>query len=228
MLRFALLTCFLASAATAQPGNYVILASGDTLRGRVEVRSPLLQRTYVRVDSQRYELEALQEIREGESTLAVVEGRRLAELVRRGDRVDFFSRSVTSYSPGQTVPAGPGMTRTTPGVTTTSEVGYFRLDDGPVQRASASNLRSALSDNHASMRALDQYQTLTYAQYGTSAVGAGAFALGAVQTLNSEDNGEYTPSPFLFVGAGVLALSNLIFPSQRKAKVRLAIDVYNE
>jgi len=50
----------------------------------------------------------------------------------------------------------------------------------------------------------------------------------AVQTIGSEDSEEgIQPSPLLFVGAGVLAISNWVFPSLRKSKVRLAIDVYN-
>ena len=225
-----LLILLLVSSAAAQTSDFVVLAaSGDTLRGHVELRDPFLKRAYVRVDSQRVEIEDVREFREGETLFAVVERRNLARLVRQGERVDFYARYVTSSTPGMMVPTGgPGSGMTmTPGTSSTEEIAYYRLDGGPVERASASNLRIALADNPESLRALDQYQNLTYAQYGTTAVGLGAFAAGAALTLASEENGEYSVSPLTFVGVGLLAISNLVFPSQRRAKVRLAIDAYN-
>lgn len=217
-------------SASAQTGEYALLAAGDTLRGAVELRSPLLKRAYVRVDSQRVEIEHLTEFRDDGVLYAVVDGRQLASLVSEGDRVDFYARYETTHHAGAMVPTGApggGMHMTGGGVST-EQIGYFRLDGGPVERASAGNLRTALADNEESMAALNQHQKLTYAQYGGTAVGLGLFGVGTLLTLNSESGGEYTPSPLLFVGAGIASLSSLILPGQRRTKVQQAIDAYNE
>lgn len=107
MSRFVLVVLAAALAGgTASAQSYAVTAAGDTLRGRVEVRSPLLAKTYVAVDSTRYELEALREFRDDEDVFAVVDGRGLARLVSSGPRVDFYSRSVTTYMPAAPGPGG--------------------------------------------------------------------------------------------------------------------------
>ena len=217
----------LASPAQAQASDYILLVSGDTLRGTVEVRSPLLKKTYLSFGDRRVELEEASEFRSEDETYAIVDTRTIVRRVSTGPRVDFFSRTVTTTTPGMTAGAGPGAVYM-PGSVSSESIGYYRLDGGPVEHASASNLRTALADNPESVRYLRQEQTLAYIQYGTLAAGLAAAAGGAYLSFQQSDSSTFRPHPLLIVGVGTTTLSNFVFPSERTRRVRQAIDAYNQ
>ena len=223
---FALLA--LATPASAQASDYVLLVSGDTLRGAVDVRSPLLQKTYLAFGDRRVELEEVSEYRSDGETYAIVGTRTIVRRVSSGPRVDFYSRTVTTTTPGVATSAGPGGPVYTPGSVSSETIGYYRLDAGPVERASASNLRLALADNPESLGYLDQEKTLAAAQYATLAAGLAAAAGGAYLSFQQSDESTFRAHPLLIVGVGTAALSNFVFPSQRDRRVRQAIDAYNQ
>ena len=232
-LAFLLLAALASPSASAQSpapaassGDYLVTVAGDTLRGVIELNDPLVGKTHVVLDGERRELEEFRIIRDGAETLAVVDGRRLARLIEDG-RVRLYSYE--SYTPGMMTPnAGPGG-----GFSMTSgssnEVGYVQVGGGPVERATVPALRLALQDNPESLSYLDRHQTLTYTQYGVTAAGVAAFAGGAVLAIQSlEDGGEPSINPLLIAGGVTIGLANLIFPSQRRAARRRAIEVYNQ
>ena len=223
----ALALLALAAPASAQTSDYLVLVTGDTLRGAVDVRSPLLQKTYLSFGDRRVELEEVSEYRSEGETYAIVGTRTIVRRVSTGPRVDFYSRTVTTTTPGMATGAGPGGPIYTPGSVSSETIGYYRLDGGPVERASASNLRVALADNPESLGYLNHEKTLAFAQYGTLTAGLAAVAGGAYLSFQRSDKGTFRAHPLLIVGVGTAALSNFVFPSQRERRVRQAIDVYN-
>lgn len=225
------LLVLLASAAEAQtpadarPGDYAVTTAGDTLRGDVEYKTPLLGRAHVLIDGERHETDAFRSLYLDGETLAVVDGRQLARLVRDG-RVRFYSRS--THTPGMMTPnAGPGGGMTmTPG--TSNTVGYLQVGEGPVVRASMTNLRDALGDNPESARYLDQHRTLGYARWAATGASVAVLVAGLVPMVNDYENGaEYKLNPLVVVGLGGVALSNFVFPRLGDQARDRAISVYN-
>ncbi|HEX9951693.1 MAG TPA: hypothetical protein VGB53_07990 [Rubricoccaceae bacterium] len=224
----ALVVAFPAAAQTGSPADYIFTLRGDTLRGTVDLHSPVLRRSYVTVDTQRVELDQVHELRMAGATYAVVDGRNLAQRLIDG-RVDFYSRTRTTMTPGVMMPSGPrgGAVMSAPGLSQ-EEIGYIRVADGPVQRATVPRLLTALEDNPESVRLLRQHQNLTYAQYGTAAAGVGMIAGGLALSDFESESAVSGIHPLVFVGAAVTSLTNFVFPALRRGKIQQAIRTYNQ
>ena len=78
--------------------------AGDTLRGEIQLKDPIIGRAHIVLDGERREIEEVREVRLDGETLAVVDGRRFARLVEDG-RVRLYSREVST--PAMMTP-GPG------------------------------------------------------------------------------------------------------------------------
>ena len=229
LLLFAVL--LLAPSALAQTGStdpFAVTVQGDTLRGDVELKDPILGRRHVLIDGERREIDEFSYLQIDGDLLAVVDGRGLAELVQDG-RVRFYSRSeYTAGTPGFGVPGTPGAVAGTPGGST--EYGYIQIGDGPVQDATDAALRQAFQDNAESMRQLDRMRALRTTSWVVMGAGIIAFGVGAGLTYRAEQNGE-DYSAYLPIGiAGVVLAGggNLIFPPMIRDARRQAIDAYNQ
>ncbi len=219
-----------AVSASAQTGridtNYAITTQGDTLRTEVELKDPLIGRAHVLVGGDRRELEEFSLLHIDGETLAIVDGRRLARLLTDG-RVRFYTREVTTsgvWQPG----VGPG--GVSPGFTpsTTQEIGYIQVGNGPVVRATNGALHDAFQDNPESLRYLNHARTLGYAQAGVTVAGVALVIGGAIPMIQANEREEEVKvNPLVFVGAGLAAAGQLIFPGLRSTARNRAIDAYN-
>ena len=227
VLLFALSLAPSALAQSDSTDPFAVTVQGDTLRGDVELKDPLLGRRHVLIDGERREIDEFSYLQVDGDLLAVVDGRGLAKLVQDG-RVRFYSRS--EYSPGTPgfgVPGTPGAVAGTPGGST--EYGYIQIGDGPVQDATTAALRQAFQDNPESMRQLDRMRTLSTTRWIVTGLGVAAFVTGAALMIQAEENGEdYTPYAPIVVGGGVaIGVSNFVFPTMISGARRQAIDAYN-
>lgn len=211
------------SEADVDSRDFVVTALGDTLRGDVEIKDPFLGCLHVLVDGERRDIQTLREITLDGETMAVVDGRSLATLQQDG-RVRFYSRTTTT---GPMMTPGPNGTMMMTGGSS-NEVGYVQVGQGPIQRATVPNLRTALHDNPESIGHLDRYRSLGYAQYGVTAVSVGLFLGGGYQMYQAEQNGEeISLNPLVVIGAAGATIGQLVFPGLRNAARRRAIDSYN-
>ena len=217
MSRLLLLALLLAPAlATAQPlQDHVVLVSGDTLRGEVEIKEPFLRSAYVSLDdSARYRFNDVLEVKDGVDYYAVGQGgpfngTMLVKRVRRG-RMDLYEK--VTQNPDSWVMGPNGAQTFRPGGQTKHQ--FFRKSGCAVQKASPSNLRSAMHDDAQALAILDRRDRLGYVQWGLVGVGAGVAILGATQSEFAEpdDGNPFTEedtgasiSPLLFVGVGIMA-----------------------
>ena len=226
------------SASQAQSvDEYAVLVSGDTLRGDVDIREPFLRSTRIVVnDSAEYKLDQITEVNNASGNYVVGHGSAfggtmLVERVEAG-RISLYEKVTQNH--GTWMPGPNGTQQYTGGGTSKSQ--FFRLQGGPVQRASAANLRAAMQDSPASIALLDRRERLAYVQWGLVGVGAVVTVLGLTQSEFGEpasdnpfanDEGEAASiSPLVFVGVGVMA-GSWIPHLMREPLLEESIDVYN-
>ncbi|HYE96548.1 MAG TPA: hypothetical protein VD962_10095 [Rubricoccaceae bacterium] len=232
LLVLSISVCGLAPAA-AQPTtdaaeDVLILAAGDTLRGDLELREPLLR-------SKRFVLDGEREFPIGQVREARLDGQwyavgrtamDTAVLMRQVEagRISLYTADL-SWGPSWAVTTpGPTVPMTmTPGGSTRLE--YFRKGNGPIRPASYGNLREAMSDDPAAMRVLRRRQTLSVVGYAMAAAAAGLVIGGATQLGEDEDGNARVPTLAL-VGIGVGLGSRVPF-MMRGGLLDEAIATYN-
>ncbi|MBX0292226.1 hypothetical protein K3G63_17390 [Hymenobacter sp. HSC-4F20] len=235
-----------AAQAQLPPANttrYAVgLKTGQVVRAYdVELKQPLLGRTFVLVDGQqRFDLNDVRyyEDETGFYVRTTLPGRSKRESTLRRDRVGRISLySITSqqymnnpygYSPygmgryGYGYPyAGYGGF----GGYRTVRQEYFSKDNGPIQDLSIRNLQLATTDNPGSQQLLAnarRYQTLTTLSY----VGAGGLLLaGVLSSFNGNGNG-FSVSPLMYA-AVPLAIVPLVIGGKQQNSIKQAILLYN-
>ena len=137
-LFLAALCLFLtAFPSAAQPvDEFVVLVSGDTLRGEVEINEPFLRSAYVSIDdSVQYRFDEVLEVKDGVDYYAighggVFAGTMLAKRTSSGS-ISLYER-VYDHGPGMWMP-GPNGTQQFVGGGS-ARYDFFRKEGGPVQR----------------------------------------------------------------------------------------------
>lgn len=235
-----------AAQAPLPPANttrYAVgLKTGQVIRGYdVELKQPLLGRTFVLVDGQqRFELNDVRyyEDETGFYVRTTLPGRSKRESTLRRDRVGRISLySITSqqymnnpygYSPygmgryGYGYPYGGygGF-----GGYRTVRQEYFSKDNGPIQDLNVRNLQLATTDNPGSQQLLAnarRYQTLTTLSY----VGAGGLLLAGVLSSFSGASNGFSVSPLMYA-AVPLAIVPLVIGGKQQNNIKQAILLYN-
>lgn len=218
------------------------LKNGQVLRGYdVELKQPLLGRTFVLVDGQqRLDLNDVRyyEDETGFYVRTTLPGRSKRESTLRRDRVGRISLySITSqqymnnpygYSPygvgryGYGYPYGGygGF-----GGYRTVRQEYFSKDNGPIQDLSIRNLQLATTDNPGAQQLLAnarRYQRITTLSY----IGAGGLMLaGVLSSFNGSNNG-FSVSPLMYA-AIPLAVVPLVIGGKQQNNIRQAVLLYN-
>ncbi|WP_188558907.1 hypothetical protein [Hymenobacter glacieicola] len=217
------------------------LKSGQVVRGYdVELKQPLLGRTFVLVDGQqRFELNDVRyyEDETGFYVRTTLPGRSKRESTLRRDRVGRISLySITNqqyvnspygYSPygmgryGMGYPYGGygGF-----GGYRTVRQEYFSKDNGPIEDLSIRNLQLATTDNPGAQQLLAnarRYQTYTTLSY----VGAGGLLLAGVLSSFS-GNSSFSVSPLMYA-AIPLAIVPLVIGGKQQNNIKQAILLYN-
>ncbi|MFD2787065.1 hypothetical protein [Hymenobacter rubripertinctus] len=213
------------------------LKSGQVLKGYdVEVKQPLLGRTFLLVDGQqKLDLNDVRyyEDETGFYVRTTLPGRSKRESTLRRDRVGRISLySITSqqynnsgYSPygygryGGYNPYGGGL-----GGYRTVRTEYFSKDNGPIEDLSVKNLQLATLDNQGSQQMLAnarRYQTYTTLSY----VGAGGLLLAGVLSSFGNSNG-FSVSPLVYA-AIPLAIVPLVVGGKSQDSIKQAILLYN-
>ncbi|WP_202910442.1 hypothetical protein [Hymenobacter sediminis] len=217
------------------------LKNGQVLRGYdVELKQPLLGRTFVLVDGQqRLDLNDVRyyEDETGFYVRTTLPGRSKRESTLRRDRVGRISLySITSqqymnnpygYSPygmgryGYGYPYGGygGF-----GGYRTVRQEYFSKDNGPIQDLSIRNLQLATTDNPGAQQLLAnarRYQRITTLSY----IGAGGLMLAGVLSSFGGNNG-FSVSPLMYA-AIPLAVVPLVIGGKQQNNVRQAVLLYN-
>ena len=240
MSRLLLLALVLVPAlVTAQPvSDHVVLVSGDTLRGEVDIREPFLRSAYVSLnDSTRYQFSEVLEVKDGIDYYAVGQGgpfngTMLVKRVQRG-RIDLYEK--VTQDAGSWVMGPNGAQTFQPGGQTRHQ--FFRKGGGGVQPASPSYLRTAMQDDAQALAILDRRERLGYVQWGLVGVGAAVALFGATQSEFGQEGVDAGPygtvgekkaslNPLLFVGIGIMAGSWI--PSlMREPLLDEAVETYN-
>lgn len=217
------------------------LKNGQVLRGYdVELKQPLLGRTFVLVDGQqRLDLNDVRyyEDETGFYVRTTLPGRSKRESTLRRDRVGRISLySITSqqymnnpygYSPygvgryGYGYPYGGygGF-----GGYRTVRQEYFSKDNGPIQDLSIRNLQLATTDNPGAQQLLAnarRYQRITTLSY----IGAGGLMLAGVLSSFNGSNG-FSVSPLMYA-AIPLAVVPLFIGGKQQNNIRQAVLLYN-
>ena len=216
------------------------LKSGQVLKGYdVEIKQPLLGRTFLLVDGQqKLDLNDVRyyEDETGFYVRTTLPGRSKRESTLRRDRVGRISLySITSqqyssnpygYSPygygryGGYSPYGNGF-----GGYRTVRNEYFSKDNGPIEDLTVKNLQLATMDNAGSQQMLAnarRYQTYTTLSY----IGAGGLMLaGVLSSFNGNSNG-FAVSPLVYA-AIPLAIVPLVIGGKSQNNVKQAILLYN-
>ena len=204
--------------------EFVELATGSRLDGRVERHNPAFRSAYLTIDdSARVELNDVRAYRSDEGYFRRISGKgsKFARRVRIG-RLDLYERAQLVVSPMMMMPGAPGGPPiVTGGVGSNATFDFFAKGDGDVHPLKYGPLRDAVSDDPQSLRYLNQYRTLGYVQIGLAAAGLGLVAVGLTQLEKQEP-----PPPLLFVGAGV-AMTSWIPHLMRGGKLQEAVDSYN-
>lgn len=204
--------------------EFVELATGSRLAGRVELHDPAFRGAYLTIDdSARVDLDDVRAYRSGEGYFRRISGNgsKFARRVRVG-RLDLYQRAQFVVSPMMMMPGAPGAPpMMTGGVGSNATFDFFAKGDGDVHPLKYGPLRDAVSDDPQSLRYLNQYRTLGFVQGGLVAAGLGLVAIGLSQLEKQEP-----PPPLLFVGAGV-ASTAWIPHVMRGGKLRDAVDSYN-
>ncbi|MEM8557358.1 MAG: hypothetical protein AAGG50_05985 [Bacteroidota bacterium] len=209
--------------------EYVVLATGDTLRGDVTLRDRFLRSQLVVLDdSTEYELDDIVEVNDTDGNYAVARITGSPTLLRRVEagRISLYSKTF-DHGPAMEVPTGPqglGMTMPMGGGSTTYE--YFRVGTGDVQKASAGNLKPVFADHPESLALINRHQTLSYVQWGMVGVGLATLIAGAVSSTPENEGDEVELSPLVFVGAGI-AVGSWIPHFMRQGLVHQSIETYN-
>lgn len=225
----------------ANTSRYAVgLKSGQVVRGYdVELRQPLLGRTFVLVDGQqRFELSDVRyyEDETGFYVRTTLPGRSKRESTLRRDRVGRISLySITSQqyvnNPYGMGPYGMGRFGGYPyggfggfGGTRTVRQEYFSKDNGPIEDLSIRNLQVATSDSPGAQKLLSdarRYQTITTLSY----VGAGGLLLAGVVSSFSGNN-NFNLSPLMYA-AVPLAIVPLVIGGKQQNNIRQAVLLYN-
>ncbi|MBT9393353.1 hypothetical protein KLP40_09280 [Hymenobacter sp. NST-14] len=215
------------------------LKSGQVLKGYdVEIKQPLLGRTFLLVDGQqRLDLNDVRyyEDETGFYVRTTLPGRSKRESTLRRDRVGRISLySITSqqytnnpygmgpYGYGRYGNFGPygGF-----GGYRTVRNEYFSKDNGPIEDLSVRNLQLATRDNPGAQQLLSdarRYQTYTTLSY----IGAGGLMLaGVLSSFNGSSNG-FNVSPLVYA-AIPLAIVPLVIGGKSQNNVKQAILLYN-
>jgi hypothetical protein len=217
------------------------LKSGQVLRGYdVELKQPLLGRTFLLVDGQqRFELNDVRyyEDETGFYVRTTLPGRSKRESTLRRDRVGRISLySITSqqymnnggfgspYGMGRYggfggYPYGGGY-----GGYRTVRTEYFSKDNGPIEDLSIKNLQLATQDSPGSQQLLAnarRYQTYTTLSY----VGAGGLLLAGIFSSVGGSNG-FSVSPLVYA-AIPLAIVPLVIGGKQQNSIKQAILLYN-
>ena len=230
MSRLLLLALVLVPAlATAQPvPDHVVLVSGDTLRGEVDIREPFLRSAYVLIDdSTRYRFSEVLEVRDGSEHYALTHGGLLeaTTMYRRVEegRISLYAK-VSGPDAGGLVSGASDLPSHTP---SGSRYAYFRKDSAPVLPVSVPHLRDAMRDSPAALSLLEERRRLGFGQFALGMAGMVSFAHGL--TRGAEGRFSETSSLLntrVILGGGLL-LASLIPRARRKALVSEAIEVYN-
>jgi hypothetical protein len=217
------------------------LKSGQVLRGYdVELKQPLLGRTFLLIDGQqRFELNDVRyyEDETGFYVRTTLPGRSKRESTLRRDRVGRISLySITSqqyvnnggfgspYGYGRYggfggYPYGGGF-----GGYRTVRTEYFSKDNGPIEDLNIRNLQLATQDSPGSQQLLAsarRYQTYTTLSY----VGAGGLLLAGMLSSFGGGNG-FSVSPLVYA-AIPLAIVPLVIGSKQQNSIKQAILLYN-
>ncbi|GAB3287721.1 hypothetical protein [Hymenobacter tenuis] len=225
----------------ANTSRYAVgLKSGQVIKGYdVELKQPLLGRTFVLVDGQqRFELNDVRyyEDETGFYVRTTLPGRSKRETTLRRDRVGRISLySITSqqYSnnPYGMSPYGMGRYGGHPyggmggfGGYRTVRQEYFSKDNGPIEDLSIRNLQLATTDNAGSQQLLAsarRYQTYTTLSY----IGAGGLMLaGVLSSFNGSNS--FSLSPLMYA-AIPLAIVPLVIGGKQQNNIKQAILLYN-
>lgn len=136
--------------------------------------------------------------------------------------IDLYERMEYSYS-NSWVPGPNGTMMYTGGGFNGNNVQYFAKDSGPVLKANARNLKTALSDSPQSMEYLKKRDGLTAVQV-IGIIGGIAIAGASISAQADKEDPDFTGA---FIGVGVVAGSAWIPFFAKQDLVRKAIKVYN-
>lgn len=221
---FKLILCVSGIAAfiSAQPLDHVLMNDGTKRFGTVEVREPSSSDTYLTIDStlrvELYDVQAYQ-TRDGYFRKLFT-----GELLDKHDftflkrttvgKVDLYSS--VSWS-SQFNPVTGKNTNLEMKISSSQD--YVTKSGYHLLEIDYGNLRELLADNTASMRALEEYETLNYYKYGAAGVGALFVLSGASKNINT---GKY----YFFAGAACFSLAWIPYLLQ-EAVLRDAVTEYN-
>ncbi|GAB2790305.1 hypothetical protein GCM10027175_31070 [Hymenobacter latericoloratus] len=226
----------------ATTSRYAVgLKTGQVVRAYdVEVKQPILGRTFLLVDGQqRLDLNDVRyyEDETGFYVRTTLPGRSKRESTLRRDRVgriSLYSITRQQYTNGPYGYSPYGMGRYGYGYPyggyggfggyRTVRQEYFSKDNGPIEDLSVRNLQLATADNPGAQQLLAnarRYQTLTTLSY----VGAGGLLLAGVLSSFGGSNGA-SVSPLMYA-AIPLAVVPLVIGGKQQNNIKQAILLYN-
>lgn len=220
------LLIIISASGFAQYRNFVELKDSTIIRGKVELSNKMFKKTRLIVNDTTEIL--MSKVRAYQTTdgyfLRIDQGYGddFAKRIEKGN-VDLYTRLVQNYG-GPSYMLGPGGTSTFVGSGfSTSEVEYFSKNGGKLQKASARNLKRALSDNPVSMDFLKRRDNMTVVQVVGVLAG---ITIGAASIISQSDKDELDPTGAI-VGLTIVSGSSWIPYYVKKDLTQKAIKSYN-
>jgi len=194
-----------AERAAASGSHYLVLQSGETVVGDVEVFPSATAAQYAIGNGRRYEMSEVRTFGTAQGEFAQMgSGRSTQLLVKELDgRLSMYREAPGHFSTG---------------------ADYFQVDDGRIEMVTTARLRQVMVDDPAALRHLQRERA-----YGT--MGLGGFLAGGalVATGAALELGNLGPNGVLVASSGVLlaASINAIVPVMQRSARRSAIHTYN-
>ena len=223
----SLILIFSSTQLYAQSGDYIELRDGTIVEGEVKISERLFRSSRIIInDTTYYPLnEVMAYKQDGEYYrrigLNFNTGNQFAMRTEKGN-IDLYERMEYSYS-NNWVPGPNGTMMFMGGGFNGNNVQYFAKDSGPVLKANARNLKTALSDNPQSMSYLKKRDGLTAVQV-IGIIGGIAIAGASISAQADKENPDFTGA---FLGVGVVTGSAWIPFFAKQDLVRKAIEEYN-
>jgi hypothetical protein len=191
--------------AGAAGSHYIVLHSGETVVGEVQVFPSADAPEYAVGNGRRYEMSQVRTFGTAEGEYAQIANGRSSQLLVKQE-----SGRLSVY-------------REAPGHRATGAE-FFQVNDGPISMVTAPRLRTVMADDPAALSHLQRERAYGAIGWGGLLVGAGMVATGAALEL-----GDLGPNGIRIAASGVLlaASVNAVVPVLQRNARQSAIRTYN-